>query len=54
MIKNGDTFLDYVDLLEKLYEFMKELEEGNLDNFTIMAKSTELKKEIEFFLRRNS
>ena len=38
MIKNGDTHLDYVDLLDNLYNFMKELEEGNLDDFTIMVK----------------
>ena len=54
MIKNGDTYLDYVDLLENLYSFIKELEEGNLDDFTTMTKATELRKEIEAFLRRNS
>lgn len=53
MIKNGDTYLDYVDLLENLYNFIKDLEKGNLDNFTTMTKVTELKKEIEAFLRRN-
>lgn len=54
MIKNGDTHLDYVDLLDNLNAFMKELEKGELDDFTIMVKSTELRKEIEAFLRRNS
>jgi hypothetical protein len=53
MNKNGDTYLDYVDLLDNLYNFIKELEEGNLDTFNIMTKSTELRKEIEAFLRRN-
>jgi hypothetical protein len=54
MIKNGDTHLDYVDLLDNLNNFMGELEQGNLDDFTIMVKATELRKEIEAFLRRNS
>ena len=54
MIKNGDTHLDYVDLLDNLNNFMGELEQGNLDDFTIMVKATELRKEIDAFLRRNS
>lgn len=54
MRKNGDTYLDYVDLLDNLYKFMRELEEGNLDAMNTMTKATRLRKEIEAFLRRNS
>ena len=54
MRKNGDTYMDYVDLLDTLNNFMKALEEGNLDSINIMSNATKLRKEIEAFLRRNS